>query len=40
MKTVLLHILLAALLPIIALVILFWLAQDWWEGREIGSMDA
>ena len=25
------------LLPIIVLVILFWLAQDWWEGRAVGS---
>lgn len=27
------------LLPLIALVILFWLAQDWWEGRKLGSME-
>ena len=25
------------LLSTIALVILFWLVQDWWEGRKVGS---
>ena len=37
MKTVLAHILLISLAPVAVLILLYWLVEGWWAGREIGG---